>query len=439
MEQLTYGARLRMNANGRSATMKDVRERVDQLLDMMDLRACKDRVIPEYPALRGEEGGDMRRLSIAMEISGFPDLVLIDEPVLGFDPAIAMHIMSCINNYAEMGKIVCCSMSKPVIQMIPLIGKLVLLSYGHTIYAGAPANIEEHFCTNMGYRLKKGVDLFEFVLDIASGVERPVEQRTIELPSIMKDKFEQSAFFHQIDRSERFCSAFDAKHFRWYGYRQIENISTTFSRTMTVVERAILAKIKDFQTTKASFGIAIIVGLLVGYLQYGQGDYGRYATNLLGIPYANTTNCGALLFFSGSYMYLSHAVNCHIICEKLRLFKYEQSAGCCSLPAFVISVMLSDGPFVVAIAALFSNIIYWMTSLNFGLDNYSFYVGAIIMLTLEGLSAIYLFAVILRREFVIRESYLAVFTLLILMSGYAFQLSTMTYYIGDASVVNPIR
>ena len=59
-----------------------VEERVQELLQIMNLTKCKNRIIPQYPPLRGEEGSDLRRLSIALEIARLPPIIVIHDSTL---------------------------------------------------------------------------------------------------------------------------------------------------------------------------------------------------------------------------------------------------------------------------------------------------------------------------------------------------------------------
>ena len=50
--------------------------------------------IHERPCLRGLEGGEIRRLSIAIEILHLPSVVVLEEPTHGLDTQEAIRVMS---------------------------------------------------------------------------------------------------------------------------------------------------------------------------------------------------------------------------------------------------------------------------------------------------------------------------------------------------------
>jgi len=51
-------------------------------------------------------GGQRRRLDLALALVGDPDLIFLDEPTTGFDPAARRHAWSTIRSLRELGKTV---------------------------------------------------------------------------------------------------------------------------------------------------------------------------------------------------------------------------------------------------------------------------------------------------------------------------------------------
>jgi ABC-2 type transport system ATP-binding protein len=70
----------------------------DELLDMVELDAKRDTRASEL------SGGQRRRLDLALGLVGDPDLVFLDEPTTGFDPAARRHAWSTIRRLCLLGK-----------------------------------------------------------------------------------------------------------------------------------------------------------------------------------------------------------------------------------------------------------------------------------------------------------------------------------------------
>jgi ABC-2 type transport system ATP-binding protein len=73
---------------------------VDELISLVELGDKRD--------VRARElsGGQRRRLDLALALVGDPDLVFLDEPTTGFDPAARRQAWSTIRSLCELGKTV---------------------------------------------------------------------------------------------------------------------------------------------------------------------------------------------------------------------------------------------------------------------------------------------------------------------------------------------
>jgi ABC-2 type transport system ATP-binding protein len=74
------------------------RRTVEELIELVELDAKRDTRTNEL------SGGQRRRLDVALALVGDPDLVFLDEPTTGFDPAARRHAWSTIRSLCELGK-----------------------------------------------------------------------------------------------------------------------------------------------------------------------------------------------------------------------------------------------------------------------------------------------------------------------------------------------
>jgi ABC-2 type transport system ATP-binding protein len=73
---------------------------VDEVLELVELGAKRDERIGEL------SGGQRRRLDLALALVGDPELIFLDEPTTGFDPAARHAAWSTIRSLGELGKTV---------------------------------------------------------------------------------------------------------------------------------------------------------------------------------------------------------------------------------------------------------------------------------------------------------------------------------------------
>jgi len=73
---------------------------IDEVLDLVELGAKRDERAGEL------SGGQRRRLDLALALIGDPELIFLDEPTTGFDPAARHAAWSTIRSLCELGKTV---------------------------------------------------------------------------------------------------------------------------------------------------------------------------------------------------------------------------------------------------------------------------------------------------------------------------------------------
>jgi ABC-2 type transport system ATP-binding protein len=76
------------------------RRPVDELVELVELGEKRD------TRARKLSGGQLRRLDLALALVGDPDLVFLDEPTTGFDPAARRQAWSTIQSLCDLGKTV---------------------------------------------------------------------------------------------------------------------------------------------------------------------------------------------------------------------------------------------------------------------------------------------------------------------------------------------
>lgn len=89
-EMLTGTENLVMFARLHGMSRRDARRRADELLERFDLSDAAARVAKEY------SGGMRRRLDIAAGIVVRPDVLFLDEPTTGLDPASRLSVWSIV-------------------------------------------------------------------------------------------------------------------------------------------------------------------------------------------------------------------------------------------------------------------------------------------------------------------------------------------------------
>ncbi|CAN0508418.1 unnamed protein product, partial [Ectocarpus sp. 8 AP-2014] len=99
------------------------RARVEELLDVLGLRACAE-VRVGNPLERGVSGGEARRLSMGIGVAALESvrLLLLDEPTTGLDSSSAAEVMLLARKLASRRdrRVVVASVHQPSAEMFSL-------------------------------------------------------------------------------------------------------------------------------------------------------------------------------------------------------------------------------------------------------------------------------------------------------------------------------
>ena len=114
----------------------DLSRRVDELIDFLDLRSHA--TVP----VRQLSGGFQRRLAIALSLMNRPELLILDEPTTGLDPAVRLALWSRVRELRAGGTTVLLT-THYMDEAQRLCDRVAIVSTGRVIVEGAPAELIE--------------------------------------------------------------------------------------------------------------------------------------------------------------------------------------------------------------------------------------------------------------------------------------------------------
>ncbi|MDX1649810.1 MAG: ABC transporter ATP-binding protein, partial [Myxococcota bacterium] len=108
--------------------------RIEELLDLLELRSHAE--IP----VRGLSGGFQRRLAIALSLVNRPELLILDEPTTGLDPAVRLALWSRVRELRASGTSVLLT-THYMDEAQRLCDRLAVMAEGAVVAEGAPAEL----------------------------------------------------------------------------------------------------------------------------------------------------------------------------------------------------------------------------------------------------------------------------------------------------------
>jgi lipooligosaccharide transport system ATP-binding protein len=127
----TVAENLRVYARYFRLAGPEIEQRIDRLLDMVELEGQRQMRIPML------SGGMKRRLTIARALINEPDLLVLDEPTTGLDPQARHMIWALIHRLRRSGKTVILT-THYMEEAERLCDKIGIIDHGRLLAEGSP-------------------------------------------------------------------------------------------------------------------------------------------------------------------------------------------------------------------------------------------------------------------------------------------------------------
>ena len=134
---------------GRSA--KQAAARADELLDLVELRDAADRRI------KGYSGGMKRRLDLASALVHEPEVLFLDEPTTGLDPASRLTVWEEVRRINQRGTTVFLT-TQYLEEADQLCDRLAIIDGGLLVREGTPAELKAALHARRGGRIAPTLD-----------------------------------------------------------------------------------------------------------------------------------------------------------------------------------------------------------------------------------------------------------------------------------------
>ncbi|KAG8954684.1 hypothetical protein FRC04_011117 [Tulasnella sp. 424] len=366
-EALLFAARLRLPE---SVSEADKAARVFEVMQQLGISDLADMKIGgTFGQGRGVSGGEMRRISIGLELVARPEILILDEPTSGLDSASALKVATVLQQLArdpDSPTTVIASIHQPSSQLYRTFDQLLVLSKGRTLYSGAGGAAPTTYFASRGYPCPDMYNPADHLLDLATAPPSTLTSR----PNVSSSSTEgppgkvTNGTPGEKDALELRPLGSNSPSRKWIGSRDGKlatshpdslGYPSTFLTQLEVLSGREWTNLKrDKSLFIAHFGVAAILGVFCGGLYYNTG-----------ITIAGFQSRVGCLFFLGSlisFMSLSALYN---IVEIKPLFLRERAGRYYSPSAWLLARVLFDViPLRIIPTIVVSTITYWMAGLS---------------------------------------------------------------------------
>ena len=125
----------------------DKRRRVKELIEMVGLGDHARKKVGKYSK------GMVQRLSVAQALINDPELLILDEPTLGMDPAATIHFRDLFKTLASEGKTILIS-SHQLDEVQRVATHIGMINRGRMVFQGTTASILEAFSKDFSIKIE---------------------------------------------------------------------------------------------------------------------------------------------------------------------------------------------------------------------------------------------------------------------------------------------
>ena len=342
-ECLMFSSRLRSFSN-RSGKEYHV-NKVERVLDELSLSHRRNSRIGSEDK-KVLSGGEIRRVSIGLELVAECEVLLTDEPTSGVDSSTALNIVKLLKKLSRNGRVVAATLHQPSSSINNVIDDLILMSRGEVCYAGPYSKLLSHF-ESIGFTVPPYMNPTDFIMELSHDPEK-----SIKMVTEIRKSYAQ---LNDIDRSHEISENEPEK--------QLEDENVYQAPVLFQIYILWLRNFRQFyrDTILLSSEILqyIIFGIFIGLLFYRLSFDCEIGT---------FDRLSAIFFILTSVCFVPSFTVIESTAGERALFLREIKGGLYNLSSSYIAKMLVSWPFELLLTVLFSVCLYFLAGFQRDVD-----------------------------------------------------------------------
>jgi ABC-2 type transport system ATP-binding protein len=152
---------------------------IEETIHLVGLTSSDEKLANEL------SGGQRRRLDVALALIGDPELLFLDEPTTGFDPAARREAWEMLDGLRRLGKTIFLT-THYMEEAERLADRIAVIAGGLIIDEGTPDTIgqRDRSGTEISFLLPTGIRAKELPADLLALVESPADERAVRMHSV---------------------------------------------------------------------------------------------------------------------------------------------------------------------------------------------------------------------------------------------------------------
>ncbi|XP_014513815.1 ABC transporter G family member 7 [Vigna radiata var. radiata] len=366
-ETLSLATELQL-PNISSAEERD--EFVNTLLFKLGLVSCADTRVGDAK-VRGISGGEKKRLSLACELLASPSVIFSDEPTTGLDAFQAEKVMETLQQLAQDGHTVICSIHQPRGSVYKKFDDIILLTEGSLVYAGPARHEPLTYFSKFGYQCPDHVNPAEFLADLisidySSADSVYTSQKRIDgliesfSQLLSRDIYATPIIVNDLSNSRKKITqraAVGKEKGIWW------------KQFWLLLKRAWMQSSRDAPTNKVRARMSIASAIIFGSVFWRMGNSQTSIQDRMGLLQVTAINTAMAA--------LTKTVG--VFPKERAIVDRERAKGSYSLGPYLFSKLLAELPIGAAFPLMFGTVLYPMARLHPTLQRFGKFCGIVTM------------------------------------------------------------
>lgn len=344
---------------------------VEEVMDILELTDLRDRLIGDADDI-GLSPGQLKRVTIGVELVANPSILFLDEPTTGLDARAAMTVMRVIRRIASTGRSVICTIHQPSAEVFYMFDRLLLLqSGGYECYFGPlghrGAELVRYLesCPDVSPKPRR-MNPASWMLDVigagaagsnASQALSPAAASTTDgLLSPALPRFPSlyaKSDLRKVNQEEALAAV---KADSGAGALLPDGYAATYSQQFTTVLKRMLQSY--WRNTSYNFtrlSLLLFLGLLFGFIYFDLDSHDEAGV---------VARVAILLTVMGFCGILNSATATPVLMKLRPAYYRERMSGMYSSSAYAVSIFICEIPYIFAGVVLITTPLYFLVGLR---------------------------------------------------------------------------
>ena len=364
-ESLMFSARLRLP---REVTAEQRESFVAQIEELLELTAIKDRIIGN-PTVGGLAPGQLKLVTMGVELAANPSVLCLDEPTSGLDSRAAVIVMEGIQRIAKTGRTVLCTIHQPSADVFFFFDRLLLLKTGgFTVYNGTVGkqgkDLVRYFesATENPPKLPKNMNPASWMLDVVSANNLALSDATHADKQVYdyKDVYAESESSKQIEQHIEQILHDDKQNSPvTFKNRYAQNILVQFQQ---VFKRQWLSYYRNVPFNGTRIMVQVVLGIIYGLIFMNQFSdvTSQNPVSLLSLS-AVLGGVFVSMAFGGI---VNSSTALPVIAADRPIFYREKASNTYNPVAYSLSMFLVEIPYIMLGALFYTLPFYYLLNLK---------------------------------------------------------------------------